>query len=283
MEFVAGGELFTRLHTLKRLPNDVAKFYAAEVLLALEHMHAAGVAYRDLKPENILIDRTGHIKVADFGFSRRVPADGRCFTKLGTPHYLAPEQLNRNNEQGYTMDVDWWAYGCLLYEMLRGRSAFGKSGDSPWEIYLRIMSGKPPSMPLSWSGHARSLIRQLLQPDLPKRLTDPARIRAHPWFQGLDWEMARRRRLRPPFVPALQHDGDAQYFDTYSDDDSDEEVHQGSARSFRHKMRRTSSMRPRGGEGQGGSEDTKLAMTQRGKSMRSMRQLVELDDDFSCF
>ena len=129
MDFVEGGELFSLLrksqvseldyfeyyyqsYTLieylysrqaKRFPNPVAKFYAAEVTLALDYLHAQGIIYRDLKPENLLLDRHGHLKITDFGFAKEVP--DITWTLCGTPDYLAPEVVA---SKGYNKSVDWY-------------------------------------------------------------------------------------------------------------------------------------------------------------------------------
>ncbi|KAM0120289.1 cAMP-dependent protein kinase catalytic subunit [Aspergillus fumigatus] len=110
MDFVEGGELFSLLRKsqadvmdpLQRFPNPVAKFYAAEVTLALEYLHSQQIIYRDLKPENLLLDRHGHLKITDFGFAKEVP--DITWTLCGTPDYLAPEVVS---SKGYNKSVDW--------------------------------------------------------------------------------------------------------------------------------------------------------------------------------
>jgi len=102
MDFVEGGELFSLLRRSGRFPNPVAKFYAAEVALALEYLHSRNIIYRDLKPENLLLDRHGHLKITDFGFAKRVP--DKTWTLCGTPDYLAPEVVSN---KGYNKSVDW--------------------------------------------------------------------------------------------------------------------------------------------------------------------------------
>ena len=137
MDFVEGGELFSLLrksqvseldyfeyyyqsYTLieylysrqaKRFPNPVAKFYAAEVTLALDYLHAQGIIYRDLKPENLLLDRHGHLKITDFGFAKEVP--DITWTLCGTPDYLAPEVVA---SKGYNKSVDWYVVHCLAQQ-----------------------------------------------------------------------------------------------------------------------------------------------------------------------
>jgi len=89
-------------NNVQRFPNPVAKFYAAEVTLALEYLHAMNIIYRDLKPENLLLDRHGHVKITDFGFAKDVP--DITWTLCGTPDYLAPEVVA---SKGYNKSVDW--------------------------------------------------------------------------------------------------------------------------------------------------------------------------------
>jgi serum/glucocorticoid-regulated kinase 2 len=138
--FVNGGELFHHLQQEQRFSEGRSRFYAAELLLALEHLHTLDVVYRDLKPENILLDYTGHIALCDFGLCKVDMKDGnRTNTFCGTPEYLAPEILSG---QGYGMDwvrissaymlmmrstdrsIDWWTLGILLYEMMAGLPPF---------------------------------------------------------------------------------------------------------------------------------------------------------------
>lgn len=124
MEFVNGGELFFHLKQVKGGFDETrARFYAAEMVLALEYLHQSGVVYRDLKPENILIDHEGHIRLTDFGLSKSGLKDsnGRTESFCGTPEYLAPEII-RDKRYGYS--VDWYSFGLVLYEMLTGVNPF---------------------------------------------------------------------------------------------------------------------------------------------------------------
>lgn len=114
-EYVIGGELFRHLRKAGRFTGDTARFYAAEIVLALEYLHSKDIIYRDLKPENILLDSRGYIKIADFGFAKKV--QDRTWTLCGTPEYLAPEIIQ---SKGHGKAVDWWALGILIFEMLAG-------------------------------------------------------------------------------------------------------------------------------------------------------------------
>jgi len=110
-----GGELFSYLRAAGRFTNSMTKFYAAEVVLALEHLHSVNIIHRDLRPENLLLDKRGHIRIIDFGFAKKV--EDRTWTLCGTPEYLAPEIIQC---KGHGKAVDWWALGILIFEMLAG-------------------------------------------------------------------------------------------------------------------------------------------------------------------
>ena len=118
MDYIGGGELFSRLDDEMELAEEAAKFYAAEVILALETLHSKDIIYRDLKPENILFQMDGHISVADFGFAKQhVTGDAGTRTFCGTVHYMAPEIVTKT---GHGKPADWWAVGVLIFEMLTG-------------------------------------------------------------------------------------------------------------------------------------------------------------------
>jgi protein kinase X len=114
-DFIPGGEFNTLLRRCNRFEPDTAVFYAAQIVLALEHLHSQGIVYRDIKPENILIDERGYLKLIDMGLAKVISE--RTATICGTPQYLAPEVFG---DSGYDYSVDWWSFGVLLYEMLCG-------------------------------------------------------------------------------------------------------------------------------------------------------------------
>ncbi|GAD94554.1 cAMP-dependent protein kinase type 2 [Paecilomyces variotii No. 5] len=216
MDFVEGGELFSLLRKSQRFPNPVAKFYAAEVTLALEYLHAQHIIYRDLKPENLLLDRHGHLKITDFGFAKEVP--DITWTLCGTPDYLAPEVVS---SKGYNKSVDWWSLGILIFEMLCGFTPFWDSG-SPVKIYENILRGKvkyPPYM----HPDAVDLLSQLITPDLTKRLGNlhggSEDVKNHPWFAEVTWDRLARKDIDAPYVPPVRGgQGDASQFDKYPEE-----------------------------------------------------------------
>ncbi|KAJ1560231.1 hypothetical protein HK405_007812, partial [Cladochytrium tenue] len=219
--------------------EEEAKFYVAEVLVALEYLHNQNIVYRDLKPENILLDTTGHIKLADFGFAKVVRGTTHSF--CGTPDYIAPEIVAG---RPYTLAVDWWSLGVLAFELTSGKTPF--AADSSEAIYANIAAGRIAWHPaVARSQPLRDLVRRLLDPDptrrLGARLADPdaanaaattsdvvtlnharrgsqqqqaaaapalvdaaAELRAHAYFRSVNWKKLVARQAPPPFLPACE-------------------------------------------------------------------------------
>ena len=217
-DFMQGGELFFHLHKEKRFKDEKAKFYIIEIILAIEYLHKNKMLYRDLKPENVLIDTNGHIKLTDFGLSKIIqkPKE-KAYTICGTPQYLAPEVLS---DKGYDCTVDWWSLGCVLYELLIGRSPFRiLLGDSLNEDFYK----KKILIPDYVSDEAQDLITKLLIINPLKRLgygEDGAyKIKQHPYFKGINWDDAWNLKLKPPFIPNLSNETDLKYFDNMITDE----------------------------------------------------------------
>lgn len=218
MDYIEGGELFSLLRKLQRFPNPVAKFYAAEVTLALEYLHSHNIIYRDLKPENILLDRNGHIKITDFGFAKEVSTV--TWTLCGTPDYIAPEVITT---KPYNKSVDWWLLGVLIFEMLAGYTPFYDS--TPMKTYEKILSGKV-HYPLIMLADVVDLLKQLITADLTRRLGNlsngPADIRNHPWFAEVVWEKLLLKDIETPYEPPITAGvGDSSLFDHYPEEQLD--------------------------------------------------------------
>ncbi|KAK0523291.1 Serine/threonine-protein kinase [Tilletia horrida] len=213
LAFVNGGELFHHLQREGRFSETRSRFYAAELLCALEHLHSFNVVYRDLKPENILLDYTGHIALCDFGLCKLDMTEDRTTnTFCGTPEYLAPELLGG---EGYTKAVDWWTLGVLLYEMLTGLPPFYSEDVNV--MYTRILQD-PLRFGEEVKPDARDLLVQLLERDPRKRLGSQANgaqlIKAHPFFsKHIDWELLLAKKVQPPFKPAVASAIDTSNFD----------------------------------------------------------------------
>ena len=122
MYLCTGGELFYHLTRFKRLPEEQARFYIAEILLAMEYLHNKGIVYRDLKPENVLLDVDGHVRLADFGLSKQLEHPcASSFSFCGSPEYMSPEMLRR---EGHDYTLDFYSLGALLFELLSGLPPF---------------------------------------------------------------------------------------------------------------------------------------------------------------
>ncbi|CDF34384.1 Serine/threonine protein kinase [Chondrus crispus] len=189
-EYCPGGDLFGYMERrIQPMDEHVARFIAAEILLALEHIHSFGVVYRDLKLENILLDADGHVRVADFGLSKLLKAPNgyvkKTNTFCGTREYVAPEMI-RGVMYDTTLDI--WTYGILLYEMLSGRTPFHSSDRT--DIYKRIEKA-PICYPRHLSEECKSLLEKLLMRKPEERIgageVGLDEIKKHSWFKGIDW------------------------------------------------------------------------------------------------
>ncbi|KZP08525.1 Pkinase-domain-containing protein [Athelia psychrophila] len=211
MSFVNGGELFYHLQREGKFDQDRSRFYAAELLCALEHLHGFNVVYRDLKPENILLDYTGHIALCDFGLCKlNMSETEKTNTFCGTPEYIAPELLE---SQGYTKTVDWWTLGVLLYEMMTGLPPF--YDENVHTMYQRILSD-PLQFPADMPSEAKSVMTGLLNRDPTKRLgcNGAEEIRRHPFFaKYIDWGRLLAKKIQPPFKPSVESVLDVANFD----------------------------------------------------------------------
>ncbi len=218
MDFIEGGELFSLLRKSQRFPNPVAKFYAAEVILAIEYLHSHNIIYRDLKPENILLDRNGHIKITDFGFAKEV--ETVTWTLCGTPDYIAPEVITT---KPYNKSVDWWSLGILIYEMLAGYTPF--YDQTPMKTYEKILVGKV-FYPSYFHPDVVDLLSKLITSDLTRRfgnLQNGAEdIRNHPWFSEVVWEKLLMKDIETPYEPPITAGvGDTSLFDRYPETQMD--------------------------------------------------------------
>lgn len=217
MDFVAGGELFSLLRKSTRFPDPVAKFYAAEVALALHYLHTNDIIYRDLKPENILLGADGHVKITDFGFSKLVP--GVTGTLCGTPDYLAPEIVEG---KFYNKSVDWYALGILIFEMLAGFPPYFTTDPqpNPFKLYELIVAGRV-MYPAYFDEKAKDLIRRFITSDVTERYGNlkygAKDIFAHAWFAEVPWERLYKKEIPAPYVPKIDSDGDASQFARYNE------------------------------------------------------------------
>lgn len=246
MEYCMGGEFFRALQTrtTKSIPENDAKFYAAEVIAALEYLHMMGFIYRDLKPENVLLHQSGHIMLSDFDLSKqsgshknpeitftnkskshdshsnpaidtKICIDGfRTNSFVGTEEYIAPEVIRG---KGHTSAVDWWTLGIFIYEMLHGTTPF--KGSDRKRTFTNILKKDVKITDQLVSSNCKSLIRKLLIKDENKRLgskSGASDVKNHPFFKNTQWALLRNQT--PPMIPVL-YKSNKKYEKLLSDDE----------------------------------------------------------------
>ena len=200
-DFLSGGELFYHLQNGEPCGEDRARFYIAEVALAVHHLHTHSILHRDLKAENLVLDVDGHVVLTDFGFAKTIEPDVANTTKCGTLPYMAPEML-KQGPNGYSYGVDWWALGVLLFLMITGCYPFYDKEpiDNIKQILYRKISREIFSTIPRLSDSCKDIICSLLVKNQGDRL-GAAGFFNNSWFAGFDWVACRNRELRPPFVP----------------------------------------------------------------------------------
>lgn len=212
-DFKSGGELFWHLQKEQRFTEERARFYIAELVLALEHLHKYNIVYRDLKPENILLDATGHVALCDFGLSKPdLAADQLTNTFCGTTEYLAPEVLL--DDSGYSKLVDFWSLGVLLFEMCCGWSPF--YAEDTQTMYRNICFGKI-RFPRGVIGEdGKQFVKGLLNRNPRHRLgaqRDAEELKEHAFFKSIDWQALALKQVTPPFKPNVDSDESTANFD----------------------------------------------------------------------
>ncbi|KAJ9456424.1 RAC family serine/threonine-protein kinase-like protein [Diplonema papillatum] len=200
LDFLTGGELFYHLANEQRFSEDRARFYAAEIALALEHLHKQNIIYRDLKPENLVLDKDGHVCLTDFGLAKTEVTE-LTHTFCGTPQYMAPELILK---QGHGRAADWWSLGVFLFEMIAGVAPFPNNGNVR-ELYEAIVTKVPPFPP--WMSYeARSCLNRMLAKEPQKRTQSVDTLFASSFFKCLDPKKVESKEIPVPFKP--QHRGD---------------------------------------------------------------------------
>jgi len=208
MKFIAGGQLFFHLRKEGLFSEESVRFYAAELVLALEYLHSHNIIHRDLKPENILISSTGHVALTDFGLAKEdVDEESRANTFCGTIEYMSPEMIKG---QPYGKATDWWSVGILLFDMLSGNPPFRNKNRK--RLQDDILTKKIKMSPL-WQPATHSILKTLIERDVLKRIQLEA-IKQHSFFKGMSWEALLKKDISPPFHPHQSHPHDTSNFDT---------------------------------------------------------------------
>ncbi|XP_045601324.1 uncharacterized protein [Procambarus clarkii] len=191
-EFVGYGELQQLWRSLGRLPENLVKIYLAQIALALDFLHNAGIIYRDLKMENILLDADGHIKIIDFGLAKWLSYGGRTTTICGTLQFMAPEVL-RGEE--YNHSVDWWSLGIITYSLLAGQYPVSGFDDHlTMNLAVSRYEYEPPDCA---SGAMRSVISSLLRRDPMARLHSFYQLQREELFQNYDFDEVKDKKVSP--------------------------------------------------------------------------------------
>jgi len=194
MDFMRGGDFRWYLDTHDPMPEKQCRFYAVELLLAMEELNKHHIIYRDLKPNNLLLDEDGHLHLSDFGLTKVLKGDTRARGASGTFGYVAPEIVAGRS---YRFECDSWSYGVTLYEFLHKRL--------PFPTRNTLMSKQAVHVSSTMSPACRELLERLLYKDAKRRLVGSSHgwdeIKSHDWFKGVDWELAETRGITPPYIP----------------------------------------------------------------------------------
>ena len=220
--FIKGGDLYHKLKNEIYLQEKIVQFYAAQIAIALQHLHDLGIAYRDLKPENILIDEDGYIKLCDFGASVRIRGTEKENSFAGSPEYASPEMITY---EGHSFMSDWWSFGILIYELLYGNTPFYNidknrmfdlinSGSLSFPKYIQIEGEEKPRH-YKISDDAKSLISKLLIKDPGARLGTKGlkEIKKHSFFSGISFEDLKKKKHKAPFKPLIDKEDETNNFD----------------------------------------------------------------------
>lgn len=206
--YIVGGDLKFHIYNMGGEPGFEmvrARFYTAEVICGLEHLHQQGIVYRDCKPENILLDDHGHVRISDLGLAVEIPEGELVRGRVGTVGYMAPEVID--NEK-YAFSPDWFSFGCLIYEMIEGQAPFrARKEKVKREEVDRRVKEDAEKYSAKFNDDAKSLCQQLLSKSPKTRLGcrsgryGAKEIKTHPFFNTINWKRLDAGIIEPPFIP----------------------------------------------------------------------------------
>ena len=200
-DLVMGGDLRYHQMKIKHFTEAETQFFVANIIIGLEYMHNNGVIHRDIKPENLLLDADGYLRITDLGISR-VWAPDNAFDTSGTPGYMAPEVMCRQN---HGVAVDYFALGIITYEFIFGRRPF--SGKSRKEIrdqmFNKDITIRKSNLPSGWSIEGADFVNKLLNRKPTNRLgfNGPSEVKGHIWLKNIDWQAIIEKRIKAPIIP----------------------------------------------------------------------------------
>jgi serine/threonine protein kinase len=196
IDFLDGGDLRSLLHQQNdKMDENSAKFYFVELMIGIQDLHRCGIVHRDLKPENILLESTGHLKICDYGLSKKLKNGEKTYSFVGTPEYICRDFLLSG---GHDFAVDYWSLGITLFELLCGFTPFQDQNTT--KLKKNILMGNV-EFPDYLSPEVKDLIGLLLEKDCEKRKRNWKKIDAHPWLKDMDFKLAKKRGLCPPLKP----------------------------------------------------------------------------------
>ena len=199
LDLLNGGDLYTHIMKSGKFKESQARFYVAETVLALNHLHENKIVYRDLKPQNIMVDNDGHIKLTDFGLSKQNFDQNQENTIWGTMKYIAPETISGKK---YNHMIDWWSLGIITFRMLTGKLPHPTKINK--KIPYFIINQKLPIDKNQFSPEAFDFLSWMLERDPKKRLGAGGieEIKDHPFFKGINWKKLYNKEVKPPFIPS---------------------------------------------------------------------------------
>lgn len=201
MDLMTGGDLRYHINRIRRFTEEQSKFMAVCIIIGLEYIHSLNILHRDLKPENLVLDSRGYLRITDFGVAR-VYTQNNSKDTSGTPGYMAPEVLCRNN---HTISVDYFALGVILYELMLGKRPY--IGKNRAEIRDKVLSKQVQistiEIPPGWSMEGADFINRLIQRKPSERLgcNGISELKSHSWFKGYPWKAVYEKTLEAPFIP----------------------------------------------------------------------------------